>query len=327
MSVFILAAAAAFQTAAAPSVEIRGFAGEIRLEAGDAVSARIERADPDAPVRIEETDNTLVIEGGREMARWRCRGGWRESRVGPSRREARPFTDLPLLIITTPDPAALSLERSIFQARAQDLASLEASLPSCGELTAGDVAGDASIAISGSADLSVGTIGGEADISISGSGDARLGDVAGPVRIRLSGSGDVALGDAPSLEARTSGSGDIDAGAVAGAISFNASGSGDLTAAAASGFAMRSSGSADVALGRLEGPLEVSLSGSGDIDIADGRAEPFTVRAAGSGGVDFAGVAVDVDVVVSGGGDVRVAAVEGRQSVRATGGGDFTIEP
>lgn len=325
MTLLALAAAAAVQASGAPSIEITNFAGEVRIEQGETLSVRVERGDPDAPVTTVERADGLVIDGGREMDDWRCRGGWRQTGIGFDRASARPFDEWPLVIITTPDPAAVSIDDSLVQVAAGDLAGLELSLAHCGAFDAGDVAGDVSLGLSGSADVTLGDVGGEADIAISGSSDVTLGDVAGSVSLSMSGSGDVALGDAAALGVRTSGSGDVEAGRIAGALSFSASGSGDLEAISARGLAMRSGGSADVSLGSLEGPLEVTLSGSGDATIGDGRAEPFQVRASGSGGVEFGGTAVDVSVRLSGGGDVRVGALEGAQSVRTSGGGDFDV--
>jgi hypothetical protein len=324
MSLLVLAAAAV-QASGAPTIAITDFAGEIRIEQGAALSARVERADPDGPVSIEETGAGLVIDGGRDMRSWRCSGGWRETRVGPRRGEARPFDELPLLIITAPEPAAFDLDDSIVRAEAGDLAALELGLAHCGAFQAGMIGGDARLGLSGSADVSLGDVGGDAAVAISGSSDVTLGDVTGALAVSISGSGDVQTGNAASLEARTSGSGGIDAGDIAGPLTYSASGSGDLAARSALGLDFSSSGSADLELGRLEGPLSVTLSGSGDAIIGDGRADPFQVRATGSGGVEFGGTAANVDVRLSGGGDVRVGAVEGAQNVRTTGGGDFEI--
>lgn len=324
MSVLFIAAAAV-QAASAPSIEITNFAGEVRIEPGAALGVRVDRPDAEGPVEITETADGLIIDGGRDMRRWRCRGGWREDRVGPDRRSRRAFDELPLLVITSPEPAALDLDESIVRAEAGDLASLDLDLAHCGAFEAGDVAGDAVIALSGSTDVSLDDVAGGvtialsgaggvsvassagAEVSASGSGGADLGDMAGPLTVRLSGSGDVRAGEAASVDARTSGSGDITVGAVVGGINFSSSGSGDLSAE------------------RMNGALDAALGGSGDVAIEAGRAEPFQVRATGSGGVDFGGTAVNVSVRLTGSGDVEVAAVEGDQDLRTTGSGDFEV--
>lgn len=324
MSLLVLAAAA-IQASGAPSISITDFAGEIRIEQGASLSARVERPDADGPVSIEEGANGLFIDGGRNMRRWGCRGGWGETRVGENRRSARPFDELPLLIITTPQPAALDLDDSIVRASLGDLAALDLGLPSCGSVEAGNVAGDAQVGLSGSADVSVGEIGGEARFGISGSGDAVAGDVGGALSISISGSGDVQAGDAASANVQVSGSGDIELGVLAGPLTYSASGSGDLDLVSALGLDMRSGGSADLTLDRVDGPIAISLSGSSYVRIDEGRADPFTVRSSGSGAVSFGGTAANIDVRLSGSGDVRIGAVEGSQSVRTTGSGDFEV--
>lgn len=322
MSLLILAAAAV-QASGAPSISITDFAGEIRIEEGASLSVRIERPDADGPVAINETANALVIDGGRDMREWRCRGGWRQTRVGEDRRSARPFDELPLLIITTPEPAAVELEDSIVRAQLGDLASLDLGLPSCGSVEAGDIAGAAQFGLAGSADVTAGDVGGAARIAIAGSSDVALGDVSGELSVAVSGSGDVTVGNSASADVSVSGSGDIELGSISGPLDYSASGSGDLEAVSAQGLTMRSGGSAELAMGRLDGPLSVTLSGSGDVRITDGRAESFEVRSSGSGGVRFCGTAASVDVRLSGSGDVRVGAAESVQSLRTTGSGDF----
>ena len=107
MSIIALAAAAVLgQASDATNVQISDFAGEIRIEQGESFAARIERPDSEAPVSIDESGSGLIIDGGRDLRRWGCYGGWRETRVGRSRSSARPFEELPLLIITSPDPVA-----------------------------------------------------------------------------------------------------------------------------------------------------------------------------------------------------------------------------
>lgn len=325
MSLLAVTAAAALQASGAPALSITDFAGEIRIEQGASLAARIERPDADGPVSIEDGPDGLIIDGGRDMREWGCRGGWRETRVGADRRSARPFDELPLLIITTPNPAALQLEDSIVRATLGDLASLELGLSSCGSVRAGNVEGDASISLAGSADVELGDVGEDARIAIAGSSDVDLGEVSGAVTIAIAGSGDVSLGNTGSADVRVAGSGDIEMGAIGGVLTYSASGSGDLEAISAQGLDMRSGGSAELRLGRLTGSLSVSLSGSGDVRIDEGRADPFQVRSSGSGGVSFGGTALNIDVRLSGSGSVRVGASEGPQNVRTTGSGDFEV--
>lgn len=344
MSIIALAAAAALgQASQASIVEISDFAGEIRIEQGTSFGARVERQDSEAPVSIDENRNGLIIDGGRDLRRWGCYGGWRESQVGRNRSSARAFDELPLLIITTPDPVALTIEDSIIQGRADDLASLDLGARSCGDFAAGDILGDANIRISGSMDVDTGDVGGEASVSVSGSGDITLGDVTGNLDARFSGSGDfeagssaeasirasgssdVTLGDVTGdLSLQISGSGDVEAGRV-GDLSASTSGSGDVSVESSGGLSVRSSGSSEYTLESLNGPLSVEINGSGDVEIGSGRADIFTVSTGGSGGVSFGGVVGEADVRIRGSGDVRVNRVEGSQRVRATGSGDFRV--
>jgi len=225
MSLLLTTALAALAQSSAPAITVTDFAGEIRIEAGSTLSARVERPGDAPEVQITDIANGLAIDGGQTLRRWGCYGRGEDRRIGRNRRSAIAFSEMPLLIITTPNPAEFSIDQSIFRGAAGDLASLSLSAGKCGAFVARDITGDAELRISGSMDIIVGDVGGEASVGISGSGDVRL-EQAGALDVRISGSGDVTAGDvAGALSTSQSGSGDIEAGSSA-EVEVRASGSG-----------------------------------------------------------------------------------------------------
>ena len=61
----------------------------------------------------------------------------------------------------------------------------------------------------------------------------------------------------------------------------------------------------------VAGPLDVHVAGSGDVVVAGGQATAMTVIVAGSGNVDFGGVADNLKARIAGSGDVRARQVTG----------------
>ncbi|MEO1039505.1 MAG: DUF2807 domain-containing protein [Pseudomonadota bacterium] len=303
-------------------VSVTDFAGEIRIQSGPQLRARVERPDTAVELVIEQSAGGISIDGGRNLRRLGCYGGLNEARVGPNRREAEPFSALPLLIITSPDPVALEIDDSIFRAEAGDLAALDLSASRCGDFAAADVDGPARIALSGSTDVV-------------------LGDVAEAARIAISGSGDVELGSARSLDARISGSGDVAAGEIYGPVNASHSGSGGLRSGDAASAEVRISGSADIELGDLVGALDVRISGAGDVSAGDVGA--LSAQTSGSGGVQVrdvdgrvefsasgrggleAGRIGGLDARIGGSADIEAGAVDGPVTVSISGSGDVEI--
>lgn len=341
MTLMLTAAVALAQSAGAPVVEIENFIGEVRIEQGARLDARLERSGG-AAADIRAQGGAVLVDGGQPMRRMRCHGRGEGQRVGVSRRDAVAFSELPLLIITTPDPAALRLHQSIVRAEAGELASLSLGLSQCGAFESGAIRGDADIAVSGSADVETGDVGGSLDAGVSGSGDLQLGavggaatvgvsgsgnvqmrDVDGALSVRVSGSGDVTASDVATLSARSSGSGDIEIGNAPGGIDYHSSGSGDLQVRVTSDVSVRASGSSAVRIAAMNGALDVNASGSGAVRIQDGEASRVSARVGGSGDVWFGGAAQTVDVRISGGGDVYVAEITGDRDIRTSGGGRF----
>ena len=342
MTVMVLALATAMQAGGAPVVEIENFIGTVRVIEGATLDARIERAG-DARADIRNSEGALIIDGGESMRRIQCFGGWREQRVGRSRRDARSFDELPVLTITTPDAVSFEMGESVVRAEMGDTATLDAELSHCSTLNAGDVGGDAHLAIRGSGNVRIGEVGGALDaalsgsgalsardigetveLAVSGSGDVELGDIGGDMEVGISGSGHVRAGHVASLDASVSGSGNVEIGNAVEGVRYAASGSGDLSVGATSDVYVRSSGSSNLSVASMDGVLNVSSGGSGDVRIEQGRATSVEAVLAGSSDLWFGGTAGDVDIRVSGGSDAYIRTVTGERSIRTSGGGDFS---
>lgn len=139
-----------------------------------------------------------------------------------------------------------------------------------------------------------------------GCGRWDVANVDGPVSLGIGGSGDIRTGTSSALELSIGGSGSITAGATR-ALEVSIGGSGD------------------VIVSRLDGPMEVSIGGSGDVDVRSGTSPKVDISVAGSGDINFGGVAGDVDVAIVGGGDVTIARATGSVSRSIVGGGDVRI--
>ncbi|WP_439472686.1 GIN domain-containing protein [Brevundimonas sp.] len=144
------------------------------------------------------------------------------------------------------------------------------------------------------------------DLGHGGCGRWDVANVDGPVSLSIGGSGDIRAGTSASLEVAIGGSGSVTAGATR-----------DLDVSIG--------GSGDVMVSRIDGPLEVAIGGSGDVDVRGGNAPKVDISIAGSGDVNFGGVAGDVDVSIVGGGDVAIARATGSVSRSIMGGGDVRI--
>lgn len=342
MTVMVLALATAMQAGGAPVVEIENFIGTVRVVEGATLDARIENSG-ETRADIRNSGGELAIDGGVSMRRVQCYGGWREQRVGRSRRDAKSFDDLPVLIITTPAPAAIELGESIVRAEMGDSSRLDIELSHCSSLSAGDVDTDARLAIRGSGNARIGEVGGAlqaalsgsgaltardigetAELAVSGSGDVELGDVGSDMEIGISGSGHVRAGHVASLDASVSGSGNVEIGNAPSGVHYAASGSGDLSVGATSDVHVRSSGSSNLTVASMDGVLNVSSGGSGDIRIEQGRAISVEAVLAGSSDLWFGGTAEDVDLRISGGSDAYIRTVTGERRIHTSGGGDFT---
>lgn len=276
------------------TLEIENFIGVIEIREGSGeITVTVENTgghveDP----MVSASSDTVRVDGGQSLRNINCNTRNNQMRIGP-RFNMHDIEEYPRLVITAPSDTVLSLHDSAYRATAGDLGSLDLGVVSCGDFEAGDVAGDARIAIAGSGDVFIGTVGGDADIDIGGSGDVETGRVSGMGDIDIGGSGDVTVDD------------------FGGSVEISIGGSGDVVTGDVASLSVRVNGSGDITTGALNGAFDASINGSGDIDIARGRAQPFTVDINGSGDVDFGGTAVDVRVRENGSGDINVRDMEG----------------
>lgn len=154
-----------------------------------------------------------------------------------------------------------------------------------------------------------GAVGRSASLELgnSGCGDWTIANVEGAARVSQAGSGDTRMGTSGALKVRVAGSGDVAAADVKGALDVNIAGSGDAT--------IRS----------VNGPLEVSVAGSGDVAVGGGRATTMKANIAGSGDVEFNGVADSLKANIAGSGDVRAKQVTGAVSKSILGSGSVRV--
>lgn len=139
-----------------------------------------------------------------------------------------------------------------------------------------------------------------------GCGAWNVANTEGPLSLSIGGSGDIRAGTSSALE-------------------ISIGGSGSVTSGATGGLEVAIGGSGDVIVARVDGPMDVSIGGSGDVDVRAGTSPDVSVSVAGSGDVNFSGVAGDVDVSLVGGGDVNIARATGSVSRSIVGGGDINI--
>lgn len=144
------------------------------------------------------------------------------------------------------------------------------------------------------------------ELGHSGCGRWDVANIDGAMSLNIAGSGDIRAGTSSSLEVNIGGSGSVTAGATRG-LEVNIGGSGDVT------------------VSRLDGRMEVAIGGSGDVDVRTGTSPSVDISIAGSGDINFGGVAGDVDVSIMGGGDVTIARATGSVSRSIMGGGDVRI--
>ena len=145
------------------------------------------------------------------------------------------------------------------------------------------------------------------DLHLAGCGDWVVANVHGRLSLMNSGSGDVRTGSAGSMRVSTAGSGDIYSHGVS------------------SGLDASIAGSSDIHLMEVSGPVKVRITGSGDLGIGGGHASDIDVFIAGSGDVNYKGVAETLTAFVAGSGDVNVAHVNGAVKKSVAGSGDVNV--
>ena len=145
------------------------------------------------------------------------------------------------------------------------------------------------------------------DLTSGGCGDWTVGNVRGQLKLLDAGSGDVHTGSAGSADLRVAGSGDVTTRAIASGAELSIAGSGDVNVEAASG------------------PVKIRIGGSGDVVIRGGHAASLDVLVAGSGDVQYKGVADSFTGMVAGSGDVHVTKVTGPVKKSVAGSGDINV--
>jgi hypothetical protein len=145
------------------------------------------------------------------------------------------------------------------------------------------------------------------DLSTAGCGDWTVADVGGRFDLSSAGSGDVHAGSAGLIRVSTSGSGDIFTRAVSGGVEASIA------------------GSSDIRIASVSGPVKVRISGSGDLNIDGGHASDLSASIAGSGDVNFKGVADTLSASIAGSGDVNVDRVTGAVKKSVVGSGDVNV--
>ncbi|HWA61583.1 MAG TPA: DUF2807 domain-containing protein [Caulobacteraceae bacterium] len=126
-----------------------------------------------------------------------------------------------------------------------------------------------------------------------GCGDWTVANVRGHMELSQAGSGDTHAGSAGSAELRIAGSGDITTQQIHGTLQAVSAGSGKIQAAS------------------VGGDFNARVAGSGDVRADTGDVRGMKVSIAGSGDVEFGGVAQSLEASVVGSGDVRVYRVTG----------------
>jgi hypothetical protein len=145
------------------------------------------------------------------------------------------------------------------------------------------------------------------DLGNSGCGDWTLANVEGVAKISQAGSGDTRMGSAGGAKFRLAGSGDVATADIRGGL--------DITIA----------GSGSARVKSISGPLSVSIAGSGNVAVDGGRASEMRVRVAGSGDVDFRGVADNLKAEIAGSGDVHANEVKGAVTKTIFGSGSVKV--
>lgn len=142
-----------------------------------------------------------------------------------------------------------------------------------------------------------------------GCGDWTVANVTGRMDISQIGSGDTRTGTAGEALLRISGSGDITTRALRGGLQAVSAGSGNIHVAS------------------VDGPLDVRVVGPGDVRALDGSVGLMKVSIAGTGGVEFGGVAQRLDASIIGSGGVHVAKVTGPVTRHLMGAGAVRVGP
>jgi hypothetical protein len=147
------------------------------------------------------------------------------------------------------------------------------------------------------------------DFANQGCGDWVIGNVARRLRISESGSGVVRAGSAQTADLSVAAAGRVFAREIRGGLKAFSTGAGNIDAVA------------------VTGPLDARVAGAGDISVGAGRVTDLSASVAGSGAVNFGGVARSLHAQVAGPGVVSAAQVTGPVVRRVFGAGAVHIGP
>lgn len=184
-----------------------------------------------------------------------------------------PLEDYGTWRIRIPAGASVEVGGGSLSGSIGDVGELSLGMSSCGDITVGDVAGDADLAMNGSGDIIVGNVGEKLSVAINGSGDIKVGTVGGEISAAINGSGDIEVAslNGGDLNAAINGSGDVRVlGGEASNISAAVMGSGDVSfAGVAQRVNLSAFGSGDVYVTDVSGPVRSSAFGSGRVHVGE----------------------------------------------------------
>lgn len=296
MKTILLSAAAAAALAAAVAGPALAKPGpEVEIEHAVARVVVIVEDRTDIGVEIQQGSSGLpALRLQRDGANVRIDGGlgrrFAGMRFGDSIRDCRSGPDK-----TRPGQGASVEVRNIGRVNLDDAPLIVIRAPRAVDIDAG-----------GAVYGSIGRGASSVELGNGGCGDWVVANTDGPVDVSSAGSGDITVGTSRSLEASLAGSGNLTAGAT-GRFEANVAGSGGA------------------AIAEVNGDTDISIAGSGEVAVRRGRAPNLSISIAGSGDIDFGGIAGDVSVSIAGSGDIRIAEATGNVSRSVIGSGDIRI--
>jgi hypothetical protein len=235
--------------AEAPAVEIKDAVAQVTVipEARADVRVEILRANPRLPLKVRQGRRT-VIDGGLKPRRIKgCSGSGAGAVAHVAQLGEVPLSQMPHIIVHAPRDVVVSAGGAVYGSvgRATNVTLGNAG---CGDWTVANVDQELKVALAGSGgvragasafaklrtagsgDISVGEVRGEADVNVAGSGDVRVRSVAGDLAVHVAGSGDVVVqgGRAHAMSASIAGSGSVVFDGVADSLQARIAGSGDV---------------------------------------------------------------------------------------------------
>lgn len=241
---------------AAPRLEVRGLAGQLTIipEARPGIAVGFLKRSRQAPVRVRQSGDLTVIDGGLEHRIKGCPLIDGEHQVRVSGAGNLSPRDLPSLVVRAPQDVRVVAGDGVSGAIGRS-ESLDFENRGCGDWTIANVRGRLRLTQLGAGQLSVGAAG-ESNLNVAGGGRIAVRSVAGtltavstgegsvfvanvdgPVVGRIAGPGviEVERGGAPEINVQVAGSGVVRFGGSAGAVIATVTGEGEVDVAQASG--------------------------------------------------------------------------------------------